>query len=92
MKFIISKDGTIIINSAFVRTMYIEEDNASYEDNHTVIRVIAELDKNSSNSQHDYPNFVVNLATFDSSNLQADYKAAHAYLAKLFSDLNGGTK
>lgn len=89
MKFIISKDSTIAINSAFVKTIYIEEDNASYEDNHTVIRVTAELNKASS---EDYPNCVVNLATFDGGDLKEEYDAAKAYLSELVDKLNGGTK
>ena len=92
MKFIISKDGTMTINSAVVRTLYLEEDNASYSDNHTVVRVIAELNKDLSESKIDYSDCVVTLATFDSGNLTEDYKAAQAYLTELVADLNGGTK
>ena len=91
MKFIISQDGTIIINSAFVRTMYLEEDNASYTDNHTVVRVKAELNKDSGTPKTDYSDCFVTLATFDSGNLAADYKAAQAYPAELVANLNGGT-
>lgn len=92
MKFIISKDGTITINSAFVRTIYFEEDSASYNDSHTVVRVIAELNKDSLEPKTDYPNGIINLATFNSGNLTDDYKAAQAYLAELVADLNGGAK
>ena len=89
MKFIISKDSTIAVNSAFVKTIYIEDDNASYKDNHTVIRVIAELNRD---LNEDYPNYVVNLATFDGGDLKKDYGAAKAYLSELIEKLNGGTK
>ena len=83
MKFIISQDGTIIVNSAFVRAVYVEKENASYKDSHTVVRVKAELNKDSSE---------VTLATFDNGNLEADFAEAQVYLKKLVAELNGGTK
>lgn len=92
MKFIISKDGTMTVNSAYVRTMYLEEDNASYRDNHTVVRVKAELNHDLNKPNHDYSDYVITLATFDSGNLTEDYKAAQAYLAEVVVEINGGSK
>ena len=92
MKFIISKDGTMTVNSAFVRTMYLEEDTASYNDNHTVVRVKAELNHDLNKPKTDYSDFIITLATFDSGKLSEDYKAAQAYLAELIAEVNGGAK
>ena len=92
MKFIISKDGTMTVNSAFVRTMYLEEDSASYSDNHTVVRVKAELNHDLNKPNHDYSDYVITLATFDSGKISEDYKAAQVYLAELIAEINGGTK
>ena len=92
MKFIISQDGTITVNSAFIRTMYIEEESASYKDNHTVVRVKAELNNDSGESKTDYSNSIVTLSTFDSGNFKADYAQAQVYLKNLVAELNGGTK
>ncbi|MBR0261614.1 MAG: hypothetical protein IJQ85_07445 [Selenomonadaceae bacterium] len=83
MKFVISQDGTIIVNSAFVRTVFVEKEVASYKDSHTVVKVKAELNKDSSE---------VTLSTFDSGNLEADFAEAQAYLKNLFAELNGVTK
>ena len=92
MKFIISKDGTMTVNSAFVRTMYLEEDSASYNDNHTVVRVKAELNHDLNKPNPDYSDSVITLATFDSGKISEDYKAAQAYLAELIAEVNGGAK
>ena len=92
MKFIISKDGTMTVNSAFVRTIYIEEENSSYSDNHTVVRIKAELNHGLEEDKLNYSEYIATLATFDSGNSQDDYKAAQKYLAELVAELNGGTK
>ena len=90
MKFIISEDGTMTVNSAFVRTMYVATESASYSDNHTVARVKAELCNDSREFKGDYSDYIVTLATFDSGNAEEDYEAAQAYLAKLVEKLDGG--
>ena len=89
MKFIISEDGTITINSTFVRTMYVAEDDASFSDHRTVVKVNAELHNDSTKSEG---NYIVTLATFDRGNIKADYEAAKVYLAKLVDAMNGGAR
>ena len=92
MKFIISQDNTIIVNSAFIRTIYIEIESASFKDSHTVVRIKAEFNNDSSENKTEYSDSVITLATFDNGNMEADYKEAQSYLAKLVGELNGGTK
>ena len=92
MKFIISQDSTITVNSAFIKTMYVEEENASFKDNHTVVRIKAELNHDSTESKPNFSDYIITLATFDSGNFEADYAAAQAYLEKLVAELNGETK
>ena len=92
MKFIISQDNTIIVNSAFVRTIYIEIESASFKDSHTVVRIKAEFNNDSCETKTEYSNSVITLATFDNGNIETDYKAAQAYLAELVAELNGGSK
>ncbi len=84
MKFILGKDGTLAINAAFVKTVYIEkEDGASFS-------VIAEVIASHSNEHNTTYNYNATLATFDGNDIKANLSAAQNYLAELIDKLNGG--
>ena len=84
MKFILGKDGTLAINAAFVKTVYVEkEDGATFN-------VIAEVIASPVNEHDMTYNYNATLATFDGKDAKANLSAAQTYLAELIDKLNGG--
>ena len=80
MKFIISQDGTKIINSDLLRAVHIEE--GYYDSDHKIVHVEASIRNDSSDAE------IITLARFDNGNKESNFSAAKAYMMKLFAELN----
>lgn len=83
MKFIMSEDGTAIVNVALVEMFYVDSGynyNSDIADEFCAI-VWARISADCKN---------INLKTFYSSDEDKAFAAAKTYLAALFAALNGG--
>lgn len=88
MKFIISQDGTIIVNSELLRTVYIEE--GYYDTDHKLVHVEATIRNDANDPESHFRDETVTLAKFDTGAKEANFNAAKKYLQLLFAELNGG--
>ena len=88
MKLIISQDGTIIVNSELLRTVYVEE--GYYDTDHKLVHVEATIRNDANDPESHFRDETVTLATFDTGSKDANFAAAKTYLKKLFAELNGG--
>ena len=86
MKFIISQDGTKIINSDLLRAVHIEE--GYYDSDHKIVHVEASIRNDSSDAESRFRDEIITLARFDNGNKESNFSAAKAYMMKLFAELN----
>ena len=85
MKFILGNDGTLAINSEFVKTLYIEQEDGA------VVSVIAECVEYPDEKGNPIYDYHATLATFDGKDADENFSAASKYLAGLVDKLNGGS-
>ncbi|MBR1806008.1 MAG: hypothetical protein IJ774_06420 [Selenomonadaceae bacterium] len=88
MKFIISQDGTIIVNSDLLRTVYVEE--GYYDTDHKLVHVEATIRNDANDPESHFRDETVTLAKFDTGSKDANFNSAKKYLQLLFAELNGG--
>ena len=90
MKFIMSQDGTIIVNSDLLRAVYVEE--GYYDQDHKLVHVEGEIKNDANDPESHFHDETITLAKFDSGNRDTNYEAAKIYMKKLLSELNGGIR
>ncbi|MBR0261615.1 MAG: hypothetical protein IJQ85_07450 [Selenomonadaceae bacterium] len=83
MSFIVSQDGTHAVKSELIEEIYLdpEEEDILLDEDVDCITVEVALSGS---------DFSVTMATFDSDDMDENYKAAKKYLAELVKKLNGG--
>lgn len=89
MKFIISQDGTKIINTDLLRKVYIEE--GYYDTDHKLVHVEASIKNDGNDPASHFHDETVTLARFDSGNKESNFSAAKSYMMKVFAELNTDT-
>ena len=88
MKFIISQDGTKIVNTELLRSVYVEE--GYYDTDHKLVHVEAAIRNDAGDPASHFHDETITLATFDSGAKEANFEAAKVYMKKLLAELNGG--
>lgn len=90
MKFIMSQDGTTIVNSDLLRAVYIDE--GYYDSDHKLVHIEAEIKNDANDPESHFHDETITLAVFDTGNREANYDVAKVYMKKLLSELNGGLR
>ena len=90
MRFVMSQDGTTIVNTELLRKVYIEE--GYYSEDHKLVHVEASIRNDSNDAESRFRDETITLAVFDTGNRDANYEVAKVFMKKLLSEMNGGIR
>ena len=90
MRFVMSQDGTTIVNTELLRKVYIEE--GYYSEDHKLVHVEAAIRNDANDPESHFRDETITLAVFDTGNRDANYEVAKVFMKKLLSEMNGGIR